>query len=183
MLVPGSAQAGLLRAWRQRSVGVHLQLGKAGMLGSDWEMEYTLRHGKGWWGSVCSPSSFLFGDTHGTENANFSLLKANIEISFFVPWKSRASWLHVQSPGNPVSFKGQVLNMCCKQLDGKLQTADYWHDLFSNSLRRYLNNWRSWWFVRSQWDHEVQFSQWLITMNCLGLEWGHFAQCSAAGRS
>lgn len=165
------------------SVGVHIQLGKAGMLGSDWEMEYTLHHGNGGWGSVCSPFSFLFGRACGTENANFSQLKANTESSYFVLWKSRASWLGIQIPGNPVSLKGQVLNMCCKWLDGKLQTADYCHDLFSKSLRRYLNNWRSWWFARSQWDHGVQFSHWLITMNPPGLEWGHFAQCFTAGRS
>lgn len=42
---------------------------------------------------------------------------------------------------NPGSFKGWVLNIFCKPPYEKLQTADYRHDLFSNYLRRYLNNW------------------------------------------
>lgn len=85
------------------SRGVQIWLGKAGTLGSDWEKEYILHPEKGWRGSsvgVCSPFSFLFGVAHGTENAIFSLLKANLESSYFVPCKSRASWLGVQIARN-----------------------------------------------------------------------------------
>lgn len=172
-----------LASWEleERECGCSDPVGKGRHAGSDWEMEYTLHHGKGCWGSICSPFSFLFGYACGTENANFSQLKANKKALCHL--KKQSLLARCPNPWEPSQLQRPGPEYVLQTLDGKLQTAGYWHDLFSNSLRRYLNNWRSWWFLCSQWDHEVQFSQWLITMNCLGLECGHFAQCFTAGRS